>query len=375
MNPEVSAATRSKSAFWIFGVVAAAAILGLLIWKATQAPNSTSDERAKVAFVTVGPVSDWGFNHQHEQGRLALQERLNDKVQTILVERIPETGDAERVFQRLADDGATLIYATSYGYLDFAHRVSQRNPKTTFMHCLGTKEGPNFGTYSAHNWEAAYVCGVVAAMTVKDPSRLGFVASHRLPPILWVVNAFTLGAQSINPNSKVSVIFTNSWADPTAEVNAVKALAQQGTELVYVIVDSSLAGVQAAEREGMFSMAHHADLSRFAPNGWVTGFVWGWDQLYVDVTTRVLDGSWKPGHVSGGMKEGYVKLASFGPRVPELARERALKTINKINTGELKVFIGPIRDEKGAIRVPDFQSLDVPGILSMDWTVQGVNAR
>lgn len=369
----------------ILTIIVVAAIVGVLVWtlKPTPEPvtgpsdpsfgfDKTSD-KLQVGFVLVGPTSDWGFNYQHNQGRLAMEARLRDKVHTVVAENIPETAEVERVMQRMVDEGAELIYATSYGYLDSALRVAEKNPNVTFMHCLGGKQAANLGTYSSNMWEVAYVSGVVAAMTSKDNPKFGFVAGHPVPPILWILNAFTLGAQSINADISVDTIFTNSWYNPAAETEAVNSLANQGVGCVYILVDSGIAGVQAAERAGIYSLSQNADLSSFAPKGWITGSVWGWANLYEDVTRSVIDKTWKSGHIGGGLKEGYTELAPFGPAVSGDTQERARELIAKISAGELNVFAGPIYDADGKERVAAGETMSLTEILSFDWGVKGVS--
>lgn len=329
--------------------------------------------RLQVGFLTVGPTSDFGFNYQHNQGRLQLEAALRDKIHTVIAENIPETADAERVMQRMSDEGANLIFATSYGYLDSTLRVAQKNPNVTFMHCLGTKQAPNVGTYSAALWEPAYVGGMVAAMTAKGKRNFGFVTSYPIPPVFWIINAFALGAQSVDKDITVECVFTNSWNNPTAETEAVRSLvANKNISTVYVLVDSPIAGVQTAERAGIYSLAQHADLSPFAPKGWITGSVWGWGKLYADLAERVSSKTWTNQHVTGGFKEGYVSLAPFGPAVDGAAQARAREAVEKISAGQLSVFAGPILDADGKERVPAGKAMTTEEILSFDWVVRGV---
>ena len=363
---------QSRTLIKIGVFIAVAAILGGLVWTLNLTAQDATSEKLQVGFVLVGPTSDWGFNYQHNQGRLALEGRLRDQVQTVVAENIPENAEAERIMQRMIDEGADLIFATSYGYLDLALKVAAKNPDVTFMHCLGNKQSENLGTYSSNMWEAAYVAGAVAAMTSADNPKFGFVAAHPVPPILWILNAFTLGAQSVSKDITVDTIFTNSWYNPAAETEAVNSLANQGVGCVYILVDSGIAGVQAAERAGIYSLSQNADLSGFAPKGWITGSVWGWAQLYEDVTRSVIDKTWESGHIGGGLKEGYAELAPFGPAVSGEAQQRARELITKIAAGELTVFAGPIYDTEGKERVAEGESMSLLEILSFDWGVQGV---
>lgn len=333
-----------------------------------------ADAELQAGFVLVGATTDWGWNYQHNQGRLALEEVLADQVETALAENIPENADAERVMQRLAAQGADLVFSTSYGYKDFALRAAEKNPKVIFMQAQAPLEAPNAATYNGNIWEASYVAGVVAATSLPEVDRYGFVGAHPIPPIFWTVNAFALGVRSVNPDATVDIVYTNSWHDPAAETEAVNGLASQGVEVVYALVDSTIAVIQAAEKAGMYSISHHADLSQFAPGKYITGAVWQWGKLYEDVARQVMDGTWEAQPVAGGFREGYVGLATFGPDVTQEAEQASQDTIDRIVSGELNVFQGPITDSEGTLRVPEGEALDVPAIVSLDWVVKGVRS-
>lgn len=333
-----------------------------------------NSSKLQIGFLTVGPTSDFGFNYQHNQGRLALEAMMRDQVHTVVAENIPETADAERVMQRMADEGANLIFATSYGYLDSTLRVAEKNPSVIFMHCLGTKQAANLGTYSAALWEPAYVSGMVAARTAKGKRNLGFVTSYPIPPVFWIINAFTLGAQSVDKAITVDAVFTNSWNNPAAETEAVRSLvANRSIAAVYVLVDSPIAGVQTAERAGIYSLAQHADLSTFAPKGWLTGSVWNWGKLYQEVAQSVINKTWTNRHISGGFKEGYVSLAPFGVAVDGESQKKARQLVDQIAAGQLNVFTGPIANADGVEKIPAGKSLSAEEVLTMDWVVRGVN--
>jgi len=351
--------------------IAIAAILvigGIFLLK----PSDPTDSKAvQAGWVTVGPVSDWGWNYQHNQGRLALEKKMGGSLTTSLAENIPENADAARVMQRLAAGGAKIVFSTSYGYADFCVEAAKKNPNTIFMQAQAPVEAPNAATYNGAIWEASYLAGVVAAMSLPDETRYGFVGAHPIPPIKWTVNAFALGARSVNPAVTVDIVYTNSWNDPAAETEAVNSLVKNNVKVVYALVDSTLACVQAAERAGIHSISHHADLLEFAPKGYITGAIWQWEALYEDVVKQVVDGTWKPVPIAGGFKEGYVGLASFGPVVDKATREKAAAIKAQIASGEINVFAGPIRDAAGTIRVAEGQSLSVPEIVSLDWVVEG----
>lgn len=364
---------RTKTIGWlkILAVVSFMAITASLFGcEGKQAEDAPG--KLEVGFVTVGPVSDWGWNYQHNQGRLELEKRMGDRVKTTIVENIPENADAARVMERMAAGGAKLVVSTSYGYADFCKKAAQANPTVQFIQAQAPVEGPNAATFNGAIWEASYLAGVVAAKTAKDDTRFGFIGAHPIPPINWTVNAFILGAQSVNPDITVDIVYINSWSNPAAEAEAVKSLKARGAKLVYALVDSTLSAVQAAEREGILVVSHHADLADFAPKMYVTGAIWQWSKLYEDVAKRILDGSYKAAPIAGGLKEGYVGLASFGPGVDEETKAMVRKVMDEIASGKLDIFAGPIYDSTGKLKVEKGKSLNVGQIVSMDWLAKGV---
>ncbi len=339
----------------------------------SPAASSTSPDngKTKVGFITVGPVSDWGYNYAHNQGRLFMEAKLNNEVQTTIVENVPESGEVERVMEKMIADGTKVIFPTSYGYLDPALRVAKRHPDVVFMHCGGFKTSENLGTYFAYIHEPMYVAGMVAGSTTKT-NKLGFVAAHPIPQVLRNINAFALGAKASNPGVTVSVVWTNSWYDPATEAEAAKGLIESGADVLTMHQDSPLTVVQTAEANGVFSVGYHADLNQFAPKGWLTGAEWDWGNLYTEITQSVKARTWKSEQLRSGMNGGSVKLARFGPAVSSETQAAAKDMVKKIVDGDFVVFQGPLKDRDGKERIaagvkPDFEWME-----KMDWFVEGV---
>ncbi len=344
-------------------------ICGVLI----SASSLTAEEKLKIGYVLAGPVSDFGWNYSLEQGRLALENKLSDKVETKVLENIPETADFLRVVDRLVSDGTDVIFATAYGYADMSQKAAEKYPDVTFLVSFApTKTGANISTYAANLYESAYVAGVVAALSVPDGKRFGSVVPHPFPVFYTFANAFTLGAQSVNPDVTLEMVYTNSWSDPAAESAAVESMAAQGFDLVYLLPDSNVAGALTAEKVGIPVIGTNTDLVSFAPTQWITGAEYRWGKANADIIEQVLEHNWTPKLLTGGFSEGYVGLSSFGPKVSDEARAKAAETIEAIAHGDLKLFQGPIYDAHGELRVPEGKALSDQEILEVEWVVKGI---
>lgn len=326
-------------------------------------------DKMKVAFMYVGPVGDAGWSYSHDQGRKYLEEQL-PYVETSYVESVPEGADAERVLTQLAEQGNKIIFATSFGFMDWTLNVAKKYPDIVFMHCSGYKTADNVGTYFGRIYQARYLTGVVAGKMTKSNS-IGYVAAHPIPEVVRGINAFTLGVRSVNPDAKVKVVWTNTWYDPAAEKEAGKTLLDAGCDVIAQHQDTP-GPQQAAEERGKYSIGYNTDMSKMAPKAVLTSAVWNWGPYYVDTVKAVRENTWKPEQYWGPMSDKIVDIAPFGPMVPDDVKQLVEDAKKKIVDGQWDVFTGPIKDQTGAVKVPAGQKMTDQEMLSFDWFVEGV---
>ncbi len=328
----------------------------------------------KVGFLYVGPINDWGWTHAQEEGRLYVQNALKDKVETSYVESIYESAEAERVIERMIAQGCKLIFATSYGYLEPVLRVSARHPDVTFMQLSRNGDKKNVGGYFFLNGESLYLAGVAAGRMTKT-NILGFVGSHPVPSILQAINAFALGAQSVNPKARVKVVWTNTWIDPATEVEAAKGLIDSGIDILAFDQSDSLPIVKTAEKAGIKIIGCYFDTHEFAPKQWLTGGNLNWGPFYAKTCQQILDHTWKSGFYKCDLANGTVDIAAFGPSVPNAVRKEVLDLKEKIKTGQLVVFAGPLKDAQGKLRMQAGKKPDIEWISKMNFFVPGIDGN
>jgi basic membrane protein A and related proteins len=329
-----------------------------------------ADEPLKIGFVYLGPIGDAGWTFAHDQGRLMLEKELGAKVKTTYVENVPETADAERVIRQLAVDGNTLIFTTSFGYMEPTLKVAKSFPNVHFEHATGYKTAPNVGVYQARFYEGAYLLGVLAGKMTKS-NTLGFVGSFPIPEVIRNINAFTLGAQSVNPAVKTKVIWVNTWYDPGKERQAAEALVAQGADVMCQNTDSP-ATVQVAQEKGVYAFGWDTDMTRFAPKAELSANTNNWGVYYVEAAKRVLEGKWKPDDTRWGLKEGLVVMGPLNAVIPAPVAKIFEDTRKAIIDGKLLPFQGPLKDQSGAMKVAAGGALPMDQVMSINWYVQGV---
>lgn len=346
-----------------------AALLAVLV---QQAPAQTPAPPLKVGFVYVTPVFEAGWTRQHDEGRLAMEKALGDRVKSTVVESVAEGPDSERVMRDLAQQGHRLVFATSFGYLEPALRVAAEFPEVKFEHAGGHKTAANLNTYNARYYEGRYLAGLLAGRMSRS-GIAGYVAGFPVPEVIQGINAFALGMRAANPKAQVRVLWLNTWFDPQKEREAALTLVNQGADLL-TNHSASPAVAQAAEEKGVMLIGYQSDMRRFAPKAQLTAVVHQWGGYYTRVAQSVLAGTWKAQPAWGGMKDGFIALAPLSAAVPRAAAAEVEAKRRAVVAGTLKPFAGPLVDNEGRMRLAR-GALDDGAIATMNWFVQGVVGR
>jgi simple sugar transport system substrate-binding protein len=324
----------------------------------------------KVGFVYVAPLSDAGWVRQHEEGRKALQTALGARVETRYVENVPEGADAERVIRDLAQQGHKLIFTPSFGYMEPTLKVARDFPDVKFESVTGYKTATNVSASNARYYEGRYLAGVAAGRMTKT-NVAGYVAGFPIPEVLQGLNAFTLGMRSVNPAAQVRVVWLGEWFNPPRERDAASTLFNQDADVI-AFHTASTAVMAAAQEKGRLAVAYHSDMRKVAPDAQILAVTHEWGDYYTRRARAVLEGTWKPGNVWGGVKEGMVQVGHFGPRVPPAVRDEVLARQRDIAAGRLRPFQGPIQDNEGNAVVARGAALTDDQILGMNYLVAGV---
>jgi len=354
----------------LLGGVAGAAALGLTGTANAQKP-------LVVGFIYVGPRDDYGYNQAHAEAAAVLKKMAGVKV--VEEEKVPETVAVEKTMESMINlDGATLVFPTSFGYFDpHMLKMAAKYPKIQFRHCGGlwnqAKNPMNTGSYFGYIDEAQYVSGIVAGHASKS-GKIGFVAAKPIPQVLRNINAFTMGARSVNPKITCQTIFTGDWSLPVKEAEATNSMIAQGVDVVTCHVDSPKVVVETAERAGIYTCGYHCNQAKLAPKGYLTGAEWNWEKIYVDFVETMKKGGVPGNFVRGGLKAGYVRNSAYGPAVSDAAKAKADATKAEIIGGTFAIFKGPLKDNKGntVIAAGTTYTQTEPVLEGMNYLVEGV---
>ncbi|HEY9223795.1 MAG TPA: BMP family ABC transporter substrate-binding protein [Variovorax sp.] len=339
-------------------------------------PAPAAPPPLKIGFVYVAPLADAGWVHQHDEGRQAVEAALGAKVKTSFVENVPEGADAERVIRDLARQGNRLIFTPSFGYMEPTLRVAKDFPDVKFESVTGYKTADNVSASNARYYEGRYLAGVAAGRMTKTHVA-GYVAGFPIPEVLQGINAFTLGMRSVDPKAQVKVVWLDAWFDPPKERDAAMTLFNQDVDVI-AFHTGSTAVMAAAQERGKMAVAYHSDMRKVAPDAQIVAVTHQWGGYYTQRARAVLDGSWRPGNVWGGVKEGMIRVGDFGPKVPKAVQDEVLARQQDIATGKLRPFAAvaaDVRDNEGHVVIARGSALSDEQILKMNWLADGVQGR
>ncbi|WP_127529750.1 BMP family ABC transporter substrate-binding protein [Paenibacillus kobensis] len=337
--------------------------------KQETAPSDaeTAAKKPRVAFVYIGVPGDGGWTYQHDLGRKAVDEKFG--IKSTIVENVPEGPDAQRVFEELAQKN-DIVFGTSFGYMDAMVNAAAKYPNVKFAHATGYKTADNLSTYAGRGYQTGYLAGMAAGKMTKN-NKIGYAAAFPIPEVIYTINAFALGAQSVNPDATVQVVWTNTWFDPAVERQAAVSLLDKGVDVLANYQDSP-AGIQAAAERNVFGLGNDSDMNKYAPEHYLTNPTWNWAPYYIDQVQQVVDGTWKPSNYWGSIADGIADIAPFGTSVPQDVRELIEAKKKEITDGAYQVFTGPILDQDGKEKAAAGAVLTDDDIHNMMWFVQGV---
>ncbi|MGV8985349.1 MAG: BMP family ABC transporter substrate-binding protein [Cypionkella sp.] len=325
----------------------------------------------KVALIVPSPAADVGWSHTLELGTKALEAEYGDKIKVTLLENVAEGPDGDRIMNKTVADGTGFLILGSFGYMNGGLKLAKQHPEVSIIHASGYQTAPNFSPFGARYYQGTYLMGMAAASLTKS-KKLGCVGAFPIPELITSINAWTLGAQSVDPEIEVSVVWVNSWFDPASEQNAAKALLSQGCDVIFSNAQDTPSVVAACEAADAYVFNLNSSMKTYAPKKYLGVVGTDWAPYFKQSVAAHLAGTFKGATAWLGIADKCVFLADWSPDLSAEMTAKIADMQGKIESGAFSPFTGPITDQGGAVHVADGVVLGDDTILSMDWHVKGV---
>lgn len=308
------------------------------------------------------PAEGSGYTYTHDIGIQGMQENLGLTDDQIVRKNNVDDSDEEAItkaLQECVDEGCNIIFTTSWGYMQPTADMAEKYPEIYFSHGTGyLSNGKNFNNYFGRIYQARYISGIVAGMNTKT-NKLGYVAAQDSSnaEVTGGIDAFAMGAYSVNPDAVVYVKVTNSWFDPDAEKEASEKLLGMGCDVMAQHCDTPYPQTLAQEH-GVYGIGYNSDMSKETPDSCLCSVIWNWSAYYTSAVQSVIDGTWDGSNYYGGMVEGLVDVTDLADFCVDGTQEKVDEAEAKILSGECNVFDGVIETNDGSTIGQEGATLD-----------------
>lgn len=345
-------------------------IIGMLCMHGNEMNTEVTKKRTKVGFLYNGAIDDKGWGQSHYEGISESAKELN--LEIIYKENVPFDDSCMDLMQELIDSGCEIIICNSFDYGNYVLQVANNNPMIKFYHAAGVQTSQNVSTYFGRIYQMRYLSGIVAGMQTESNS-IGYVAAFPIDEVNRGINAFTQGVQSVNPDAKVHVIYSESWTDYDTNADAAITLCETYNVDILTMHCDTVAPLDVADKKGLWSIGYNMDNSKDYPNSFLTAAVWNWESFYTPQLLKCLQGKFQSNQYWEGVETGIVALAPLTSNVKEGIDKVVHEKQQALNDGTFDVFYGPIIDSEGKLRIPEGENMPDHAMLNtFDWYVKGV---
>lgn len=354
-------------------IIAAVVIVAVIITGIILIHSKESDvgEAITVGLILNGSADDRSWSQSHYEGLAAAVEELG--IDFVYRENVVES-DLEITVDELIEESCEIIICNSFGYGEYLDEVSKKYPEVYFYHASGIENSDNVTTYFGRMYQARYLCGIAAGLQT-ETNEIGYVAAFPLSEVNRGINAFTLGARSVNPEAKVYVSWTNSWVDDEAAEKASLQLVENHNIDILTMHTDSVKPLEIADKNGIMSIGYNFSNSEMYPDTYLTAAVWNWENFYTPQINDCIQHKFNGDGYWNGIETGIVSLAPLGKNAKQGIAEKVEEELEKMSKGMFDVFYGPVYDSEGNVRVAEGESMSDDVMLnSFDWYVEGVVA-
>jgi basic membrane lipoprotein Med (substrate-binding protein (PBP1-ABC) superfamily) len=325
-------------------------------------------QKVRIGFAYIGPTNDNGWTFEHDRGRQQMVSELGDKVTTNFVENVLfDPAQTTPIFEDLASKNDLVIANTEYATL--LSDVAAKHPKVKFLECDGHTYTDNLYAYYVAHAQPCYALGVAAALlNPGKPLRIGYVGAFPTATAYNDVNGLILGARSITQDVTVKAVMISSFFDPPKATAATEALLNENINFLFSVMDEP-SFLQVANKAGVWTATWNTDVRQFGPDVYVNTLQLNWGPYYVQQAKAMLDGTWTAKKQPDLLP---LDLGAWGDKVPQEVRTKVDDVRKKLLSGELNPYTGPIKDDKGAVRVKEGEKLDDQKAYLIDWSAEGV---
>ncbi len=230
----------------------------------------------------------------------------------------PNNADAAAEgIQSLLNYECNLVICSDAAYLDDIEKMAAENEKVKFLVFGAENDGKNIYGYNANITGASYLAGIVAGMKaaeLKVPT-IGYLAKSEAD--LSNLNAFAMGAKSVNADAAVSAVIGTDAAA------GVATLIKNGA--VVIASDYEDEAIATACADGKVFFCGFGSETYKDAETFLCAPVYNFTQFYIDVIKAIVDDK-EIAELVGGYTTGATYLADINEALAAEGSQAAVDT-------------------------------------------------
>ncbi|CCQ98102.1 CD4+ T-cell-stimulating antigen [[Clostridium] ultunense Esp] len=295
----------------------------------------------KVGMVTdVGGVNDNSFNQSAWEG---LQQFAKDTGAEVKYAQSTSDTDYIPNLNDFVKNGYDLTWGIGYLMADHVKQVAEQNPNAKLAIIDGVVEGPqNVESVTFSENEGSFLVGVVAGLMTKT-NKIGFVGGMEIPVIKRFEAGFKAGVAAVNPKAEVIINYTGAFDKPDEGKAAAASIYDAGADIIFHASGKTGDGVfgEANDRlkngKQVWVIGVDRDQRDLGPDITLTSMMKRVDVAVQTISKATMDGNFKGGVTTLGLKDNAVGLPADNPHVPKEVLDKVAEYQQKIIKGEITV--------------------------------------
>lgn len=343
--------------------------VALSIHPSTQKANiiekMMAPKRLKIAFIYIKDVEKSAWCYAHELGRQYVEDVVfTNEVDTTAFYNV-SSEDIEDKLEELCKNGYDIIFDTAPQHNAACAKVAVLHPEVRILNCSLNASTRHLRTYYLRTYESKYLLGMLAgAMT--ETNKITYVADYPVYGSIASVNAFAIGAKTVNPRAEVYLCWTSAkGSDPEREI------LENGSDIVSDLDWSSPRHL--TRKFGLYMKNENEPINLAAP-------LWDWGKLYEEIVTSVKNGTFKIEQAANstqsisywwGMSSGAVDIV-YSNKIPNLTLNLMKYMKKQISDMDFNPFSGILtfKDKEAT----DFGSgMPIGELINMDILYENVH--
>ncbi|MGP7817972.1 BMP family ABC transporter substrate-binding protein [Niallia sp. 01092] len=285
----------------------------------------------KVGLLVEGSISDQMLGTKGYKGLLTIQSQYN--VEAYYKEGINSKAITDRAIKEFEGKGINIIFGQGQLFAEYFNTIADKYPSIHFVSFNGEATKNNTTTVILEGYPIGFFAGMVAGHMTTTNTIASLAAFESQSEI----QGFIDGAKYENRNVTVKTSYVYDWDDQENALLLLNEQLEQNADIIYSAGNGfNIAVIEKLKEKGIYAIGYTSEQSSLGNFTVLTSTILHIPEIYDKIAKDFNEGKLLPGSLYVGIKDRFISLGKFSPKVDKNFTDRIQKEISHyIKTGEL----------------------------------------